>query len=168
MPIVLQLSKKLRSQPEPLVPTGTRLRHFSGSADVGAWLDLRRRAFARQRLGVGNWHEADFRREFLDKPWWRPDVMWFAEVQASPDAAWQLAGTVTLARRGTPPADVPVVHWLAVLPQMRRRGIGRLLMTTLERAVWDQGERHIYLETHSAWIEAAGLYATLGYEPVAK
>jgi GNAT superfamily N-acetyltransferase len=110
---------------------------------------------------VGDWDEADFRREFLNKPWWSPKRMWFAEGQGSESP---IVGTVTLAVRGEGPHAKPVVHWLAVLPGYRRRGIGRLLMATLEAAVWDAGGRQVWLETHSAWAEAARLYAALGYK----
>ncbi len=92
--------------------------------------------------------------------------MWFAELQRHPGGHYEPVGTVTLARRGTPPDDRPVIHWLAVAPGFRRRGLGRLLVATVESAVWEAGERQIWLETHSGWQEAARLYAALGYDPV--
>ena len=162
MATVRQLTKKLTSRPEPQPVVGIRLRNFAGNADIAAWLELRSRAFARQKLGVGGWSANDFEREFLSKPWWQPKCMWFAEtVEAELPSI--IVGTVTLARRGLPPQDKPVVHWLAVLPRLRARGIGRLLMDTLEAAVWDDGERQIWLETHEAWAEAGRLYAARGY-----
>jgi GNAT superfamily N-acetyltransferase len=164
MPIVQQLTKKLSSRPEPPPVAEVRLRHYAGRRDIETWLDLRRRAFARQKVGIGDWDAADFEREFLQKPWWRPECMWFAETQELLTSG-EVVGTVTLARRGTPPDDKPVVHWLAVLPRFRQRGVGQLLMASLEAAVWDAGERQIWLETHQAWVEAARLYASLGYEP---
>jgi GNAT superfamily N-acetyltransferase len=160
MATVRQLTKKLTSRPEPPAIAGVRLRHFAGSADIAAWLELRSRAFARQKLGVGGWTAGDFEREFLAKPWWRPECMLFAETD---EDASMLVGTVTLARRGASPHDKPVVHWLAVLPRFRGRGIGGLLMDMLEAAVWDVGERQIWLETHEAWAEAGRLYAARGY-----
>ena len=89
--------------------------------------------------------------------------MWFAEMLVEPDGgrARCIVGSVTLAARG--PAARPVAHWLMVLPSMRRCGIGRLLMATLETACWDAGQRQVWLETHAAWSEAAALYRTLGY-----
>ncbi len=160
MATVRQLTKKLTSRPEPGVVAGVRLRHFAGNPDIAAWLELRSRAFARQKLGVGGWTAADFEREFLAKPWWRPECLWFAETV---EDASMVVGTVTLARRGVSLQDKPVVHWLAVLPRFRGRGIGELLMDTLEAAVWDAGERQIWLETHEAWAEAGRLYAARGY-----
>ena len=166
MPIVQQLTKKLSARPEPPLVTDVRLRHYAGERDIEIWLELRRRAFARQKVGIGDWDAADFEREFLRKPWWRPECMWFAETQELLPSG-EVVGTVTLARRGIPSDDKPVVHWLAVVPRYRNRGVGQLLMASLEAAVWEEGGRQIWLETHEAWAEAARLYASLGYEPSA-
>ena len=164
MPIVMQLTRKLIERPAPPALDTVRLRPFQGRSDIEIWLDLRRRAFARQKLGVRDWDAGDFQREFLDKIWWRPDAMWFAETQPLLIPTTPI-GTVTLARRGDLPHAKPVVHWLAVLPSYRRRGIGRLLLATLEAAVWDAGGRQVWLETHGQWAEAVQLYKVLGYEP---
>ena len=85
--------------------------------------------------------------------------MWFAESRG------EAIGTVTLAERGSGAAAKPVVHWLAVLPRWRRRGVGRLLMSVLHRTVWDAGQREILLETHADWTAAAKFYESLGYRP---
>lgn len=162
---VIQLTRRLTERP-PLPDLGdVRLRHYEGPQDIPTWLELRRRAFARQALGVRDWDVDDFEREFLHKSWWHPRAMWFAETQPLllPVTA---VGTVALARRGDAPHAKHVVHWLAVLPSFRRRRIGRLLMSALEAAVWDAGVRQIWLETHAQWTEAARLYEGLGYVPV--
>jgi len=88
--------------------------------------------------------------------------MWFAEVDGAP--AREPIGTVALAIRQSASTAVPVVHWLCVLPQWRRRGVGKLLMNTLERAAWDAGYREVALETHEGWREAAAAYEAMGYE----
>ncbi len=178
MSLVLQLERRLEQRPSPSPLGGVSLRNYRGEADIPLWLELRHRSFARQRLGVRAWNRADFQREFLDRPWWNPDRMWFAEaiggtgpLEARPPAfaitAPLLVGAVTLAQRGpTLESSKPVVHWLCVLPPWRRQGVGRLLMATLEAAVWDSGGRLIMLETHSAWNEAVHFYRSLGYSPV--
>jgi GNAT superfamily N-acetyltransferase len=161
---VVQLARRLPDRPLIVPVPGITLRPYGDPGDVERWLELRRRAFARQRLGVRDWQAADFAREFLEKPWWRPEHMWFAEARSEDEAAWPV-GTVTLAQRDDGNHPRPVVHWLAVLPSHRRRGIGRLLISALEAAVWDAGGRQVWLETHAAWAEAARLYESLGYEP---
>jgi GNAT superfamily N-acetyltransferase len=165
MTSVLQLTHCLTQRPAAPPIADVRLRHYDGPRDIPIWLDLRRRAFARQKLGVRDWDAGDFEHELLNKSWWHPRAMWFAETQSLllPAAA---VGTVTLAWRGDPPDAKPVVHWLAVLPGFRRRGVARLLVSALEAAVWDAGGRQVWLETHVNWVEAARLYHSLGYEPV--
>ena len=101
------------------------------------------------------WDVADFRREFLEKSWWRPEWMWLAATEESPNA--QLVGTATLALRQSETAAIPVVHWLCVLPSWRRRGIGRLLMTVVEQAAWDAGYHEVASNARS-WREAASCY----------
>jgi GNAT superfamily N-acetyltransferase len=106
----------------------------------------------------------DFEQEFLAKPWWDPTRMWFAEPISSDGAvASKPVGTATLALRGSGQVARPVVHWLAVLPDWRRQGIGRLLMATLEACAWEAGYRQVFLETHAEWQEAVRLYEQLGY-----
>lgn len=181
---VLQLVHPLERSPDVVNPAGIRLRTFEGVADVEAWLALRRRAFARERLGVTEWSAIDFEREMLSKWWWRPEHFWLAETgdaetrDASPSglpssglqsiggAVPRLVGSVILARRGPAENSRPVAHWLAVLPEFRRHGVGRLLISALERACWDAGEREVWLETHAAWRAAAGFYQSLGYRPL--
>lgn len=139
-------------------PAGIALRTYRGPGDVSTWLDLRHRAFARARVGVRQWTETDFEQEFLTKPWWSPEHLWFAEARS------QAVGTVALAIRGEEEGARPAVHWLAVLPAWRRRGVGRLLMCALESRAWELGHREVWLETHAAWDSAVRLYESLGYE----
>jgi GNAT superfamily N-acetyltransferase len=162
---VLQLTRTLYARPEVRLPDGMRLRTYASEADIERWLEVRHRAFARQRLGVRGWTRNDFHREFTTKPWWRPEHLWLMETAGAAEP--QTIGAVALAFRGAAIAPLqPVVHWLAVLPQWRRRGIGRALMAALEQRAWDLGHRQVWLETHDAWQSAAELYRHLGYLPV--
>jgi GNAT superfamily N-acetyltransferase len=166
MAVVLQMSRVLAERPAALSVPGIALRHFAGPDDVELWLDVRRRAFARERYGVRDWNAADFAREFLDKAWWQPELMWFAVPADSLLIQPKAVGTVTLARRGNTTEAKPVVHWLAVLPAWRRRNVGRLLMSAVEAACWDAGDRQVWLETHAAWNAAVRFYESLGYRAV--
>jgi GNAT superfamily N-acetyltransferase len=162
MAAVVHRKRSLHMRPATVVGARIVLRNYRGEEDIATWLVLREQAFARQKVGVRQWDADDFRREFLDKPWWRPDWMWFAETLDAP--AREAVGTVALALRHSEAATVPVVHWLCVLPRWRRRGVGRLLMNALEQAAWDAGFREVALETHEAWREAAAAYVAMGYE----
>jgi GNAT superfamily N-acetyltransferase len=160
MPSVVHRKRLLTEPPPPAAALGVRLRNYRDVADIAIWIELHRLAFAGQSMGVRTWNDEDFRREFLDKPWWRADWMWFAELDS--DSPMPL-GTVTLALRQSATATKAVIHWLCVLPRFRRRGIGRLLIRTAEQAAWDAGYREVALETHAAWREAAACYDALGY-----
>lgn len=159
MQTVVQMRLELEREPVVEAAPGIALRTYRGTDDIAAWLELRHRGFAGQRVAVGQWTPADFEREFLAKPWWNAERMWFAEYEGSP------VGTVTLAERGRGASAVPVVHWLAVLPRWRRRGVARLLMNALHRDVWAGGGREVFLETHTAWTAAARFYEARGYRP---
>jgi GNAT superfamily N-acetyltransferase len=164
MDTVLHLSKRLSQRPTPGTISGIELRHFVGPDDIPVWLDLRHRAFARAKPGVQSWDRAEFATEFLNKPWWSPERIWFA-VAGDPSTNDSSAiGTIALADRGTGAQAVPAVHWLAVLPGWRRGGVGRLLLEALEQRCWDLGQREIFLETHEGWTAARRLYESLGYQ----
>jgi GNAT superfamily N-acetyltransferase len=165
MATVLQLRKTLATRPESLSISGVAVRTFESDGDIAPFLDLRHRAFARQRIGVRQWTRDDFLREFVNHWWWQPTRMWFAEQESEIAAGGpkQLVGSATLAMRGEPNSARPVVHWLVVLSTARRQGIGRLLMAHVERAAWDAGHREVYLETHEQWQAAVRFYSALGY-----
>src|SRR5215471_12350248 len=97
---VLQMTKHLEAAPQQVSVGGLAVRAFQHD-DVGAWLALRDRAFARERVGVRAWSESDFRSEFQDRWWWRPERMWLAEHRAN-DGQPDLVGSVCLAMRGNP------------------------------------------------------------------
>jgi GNAT superfamily N-acetyltransferase len=162
LPIVRRM-RVLSSVPAEIRADGITLRQYRGEDDIAAWLAIRNRAFSSLETAGRAWTDADFQREFVAQPWWRPEWMWFA-VPSNQEASDAAVGTVTLAMRETPSGLRPAVHWLCVLPEWRRRGVARLLMATLERNAWYTGLRQICLETHANWKEAAGFYDRLGYE----
>ncbi len=165
-PIVLQLSRQLSERPTVTSETALRLRPFKEDADIDRWLILRSKAFAFERLGVRSWTRDDFQQEFLDKWWWAPTRLWFAELAEENGATPLQVGTVALADRGNEQNPRPVVHWLCVLPRYRRRGIAKQLMNTLESYCWERDWREIALETHVKWQRAVAFYRALGYREV--
>jgi GNAT superfamily N-acetyltransferase len=164
LPIV-QRMRVLTSIPAEVSAGPDSIRSYLGEDDVDGWLGIRNRAFSILETAGRVWSEADFRREFVEQSWWRPEWMWFA-FASDREASKSPVGTVTLAVRQTLNGLRPAVHWLCVLPEWRRRGIARVLMATLERAAWKAGHRQIWLETHTDWKEAAAFYDRLGYSVV--
>ena len=161
MATVLQLVRPLEEPPIVSPRSDWRLRHYESAGDVDLWLALRAASFADSSRPVRPWTRADFAREISGKPWWRPEAVWFVErIDRVPPLP---IGTAVLARRGPAGAGVPVIHWLAVLPDYRRQGVGRLLVAQLESLAWQSGEREIALETHASWTAAVAFYRALGY-----
>jgi len=169
MASVYQMLRELAERPQIGVVEGVAVHHFArgGStsiahaADVGRWLELRRRAFADERFAVRPWQRRDFESEMMTQAWWRPDRTWLAETSQTGQTS--LVGSVTLADRGPGSAAQPAVHWLMVDPSWRRRGVGSLLMDHLEAGCWEAGMQRVYLETHAAWEAAVHFYAARGY-----
>ena len=165
MATVLHFSKRLTECPQPGTISGIELRHFRDSEDIRLWLELRHRAFARGTPGILQWTAEDFTAEFLARAWWSPERIWFAVAADSALGEELPVGTVALADREVGRKTLPAVHWLAVLPGWRRRGVGRLLLENLEAHCWRQGHREVFLETHAGWTAARRLYEELGYRP---
>ena len=162
MPSVLHFRRQLFRPPDAVEVSGISVRNLSIPDDVAAWLALRDRAMDDQVPRVRSWSQSDFLAEMQSKPWWRPEWTWLA----IPLETAGPIGAVTLALREGAGSTIPVVHWLLVNPGWRRQGIGRLLVSHLEIAVWKSGFREIELETHANWTAAVAFYQSIGYAPV--
>jgi GNAT superfamily N-acetyltransferase len=154
---VVHLWRTLHEPPAICALPGFTIRTYRDERDIDVWVELRARAFADQKPAVRAWSKADFADEYLAKPWWSPDRLWLAE------ATGEAVGSVTLAFRGRGAVAMPVVHWLMVAPEWRRRAVGKLLIGTLESACWQAGYRRVALETHAGWAAAERFYRSLGY-----
>ncbi|MES1213729.1 MAG: GNAT family N-acetyltransferase [Singulisphaera sp.] len=163
---VMHFLKRLQTRPTVGAAAAFSLRSFAGPTDIPLWLELRNRAFARAKPGILAWNESDMARELFDRPWWSPDRVWFALAHEPGSDQPVALGTVALAARATAEGEAGAVHWLAVLPAWRRRGVARLLMQALEERAWNLGYREIYLETHAGWTGAQRLYEALQYSRI--
>lgn len=166
---ILHFRKLLVRPPVVAGVEGIDVRHMVVPNDVEVWLALRQRAIASLMPQPRPWLHADYQAEMFDKPWWNATHNWLATPSdqrvpgpragaSSPPAI----GAVTLAAR----KETAIVHWLLVDPAWRQRGIGRLLMSHLERAAWGAGWHEVQLETHSGWAAAVEFYQSIGYEPL--
>jgi GNAT superfamily N-acetyltransferase len=184
MTSILHLRKELSQPPVALSLPEIGVRPLMMPDDVPAWLALRDRAMADESPSVRSWSAEDFGIEMLRKSWWQADRTWLAiagelrlagsanpATRRSPAreddvATRSVVGAVTLAMRQGTFQTVPAIHWLLVDPTWRRRGIGRLLISRLERAAWNAGWREVQLETHTGWSAAVAFYQSMGYAPL--
>jgi ribosomal-protein-alanine N-acetyltransferase len=62
-------------------------------------------------------------------------------------------------------ADEAEILNLAVLPGMRRQGVGRALLQQALRKAWENGARRAFLEVRQSNRPARKLYESLGFSP---
>ena len=154
---ILVLKKRIAAKERPPIEAGIGLRSFLGLGDAIAWLELHQVCFSLPR----KWTMKDFQREFVSKPWWSPQSMWFASSTSGGCLGSVTLGVTSHRIEGR---NLPSVHWLMVRPDARRRGIGRFLVWQLEDHCRRNGENVVLLETRSDWEEANQFYGTVGYE----
>jgi GNAT superfamily N-acetyltransferase len=149
------------------------VRTYADSADVDRWLALQHRAFPRE---ARKWNHAEFVREFLSKPWWRPECLWLAEPTEGSRVSQQglppgdatecpLVGSVGLMPHPHEPGAA-CVHWLMVDPAWQRRGVGMQLLTYVESACHQFGYRELHAETLAQWQSAVRFYRAAGFRPL--
>ena len=55
------------------------------------------------------------------------------------------------------------IGWLLVVPEARRRGVGRLLVATAVEAAAADGAREVWAETDTRWPAATAFWHRLGF-----
>ena len=63
-------------------------------------------------------------------------------------------------------ASIGRVHWVAVVPEYQRRGLGKALMTQICRCLKEKGHEKSYLMTSSGRLPAIKLYLRFGFQPL--
>lgn len=64
--------------------------------------------------------------------------------------------------------DCAEIQKLYLVNETKGKGLGRKLLETAEEGAREKGYQRLYLETHSALVEAISLYEKMGYETMAK
>jgi ribosomal-protein-alanine N-acetyltransferase len=120
----------------------------AGPADLPALVEIEQAAFAGE-----SWSEATIRQELAG-----PSRYY---VVAERDAT-------VVGYAGASLGDDADILTVSVLPAYRRFGIGRLLVLDLVEAARRARARAILLEVREDNHPAIGLYASLGFEPIAR
>lgn len=123
----------------------------AGEQDLPAIMVIERASFP-----TDAWSEAAMRSTLVDAD----AVAELAEVDE------RVAGyAALLAPVGAPDADVLTI---AVAAGLRRRGVGRALLTHLLDAATRRGARRVFLEVRADNPVAQALYASEGFQPVGR
>lgn len=159
--MVVFLSKIVHNRPGFPENNRHEVRTYRDFSDAARWLAVRNAALLGRVAAGRPWDERDFRREFLDKPHWRPDWMWFAEDRSGQDDATAGVAVMTANQHTAP--SVASIQWLLVRPERQRQGVGRLLLSAIEAAAWEAQRTTLVVETLSEWTDAIAFYKFCGF-----
>ena len=146
------LRPTLADPPSVDVPSGYGLRTFR-PGDERHWLRICEPEFT---LG---WDAGGLHEHILDAPWFRPEHMFFVtrdDVPVGVAAAWRREPTETVT--GT-------LHFIAVQPEHRGHGLGRVLLGAVLRELAELGFQQCDLSTNDFRWQALGLYWRHGFRP---
>jgi predicted dehydrogenase/ribosomal protein S18 acetylase RimI-like enzyme len=154
VPRSLEMERSTLDDPPSLaMGLGYGLRTFQ-PGDEAHWLRI-----CLPEFGL-NWDAEGLHREILDAPFFKPEDMFFVTYRGEPvgvAAAWR--------REGAAP-DLGTLHYIAVLPEHRGQGLGRVLIGAVLRRLNELGFRRCDLRTNDYRWSALGLYCHYGYRPV--
>jgi GNAT superfamily N-acetyltransferase len=128
----------------------------SGHGDQQRWLAIQNELLAEREL-PRRWSEVAWERELTSRPWWSPERLLMAH--ASDDATPSGCVAIEL----NPAAGWAQLHWLAVRPKARRRGIATRLLEEAERQARRAGCEQLRAETLRAWTGAVRFYLARGF-----
>jgi ribosomal protein S18 acetylase RimI-like enzyme len=125
-------------------------------ADLAAWVQLQNEILA-ERGSPRRWGEAECRRELTSRPWWSPERLLLA---CRPDDPAPLGCVAIEIDSATASAQL---HWLAVRPEARRRGVATRLLDEAERRARSAGCRQLRAESLRQWTAAVSFYIARGF-----
>lgn len=146
------------------VPLYYEIWNWEGDTDVlpGKWLDVVRASFG---SFVDDWSEDRFLAEFANKPQF--DTAGFFLVTHRSETVGTVLAWVDdeeVAREPNPALQVGRLHWLGVVPQHRRLGVAKALVSMALRYHKSKGRTKVTLRTEGGREEALQLYSAFGFE----
>jgi mycothiol synthase len=151
--------RSLDELPPVVVPAGYCLRPYE-VGDEEAWARLLNAAFATEDREPVSMEPASFEKEYpltsgCDRSW-----IFFAEQLE--DGA--LVGTTAAWEAELEGKRMGLIHWVAVAPDHRGRGLGEALMAAALHAMRDRGHTQAFLNTDVVLRSAVRLYERVGFK----
>ena len=141
--------------PVELPPTYTIRTYRPG--DQAAFVQIKNRVFVGAVAAGRDWTVADFQRGFLDSPHFHPERIFFAIHNGEP------VGTASAWATAHEGREVGLMHWVAVMPEHRGRGLGKALNVRALHRLAELGYREAVLNTGERREAAVRLYYSLGF-----
>lgn len=155
----IRMWRSLEETPPVAVPEGYAIRTYR-DGDAGAFVRVRNAAFAGEEGGGGLWTLENFQKEYLASPHFRPERVFFAVYGGAP------VGTTTAWTAEHEGREVGLIHWVAVAPEHRGRGLGEALNGRALQHLKEMGYQEAVLHTNASLRAAVRLYYRLGFRDV--
>ena len=155
----IRMWRDLEDLPPVSLPEGYAIRTYR-EGDAAHLMRIKNAAFAGERAGSRAWTVEDVRKEYTDAPQFQPERVFFAVCGEEP------VGTTTAWTWTHEGREVGLIHWVAVTPEHRGRGLGEALNVRALRHMKDMGHREAILNTNAALQSAVRLYHRLGFRDV--
>ena len=155
----LRMWRELTNLPEAKPPAGYRVRTYE-TGDDAAFVRIKNAAFMTENGNGRAWTAANFQKEYLDSPYFKPERVLFAVYNGEP------VGTTTAWTAMNHAKEVGLIHWVAVVPEHRRKGLGWVLNVRAVHKLKELGYGEAILNTSETLESAVRLYHRLGFEVV--
>ncbi len=155
----LKMWRELNDLPVARTPAGYRIRTYETGDDT-AFVRIKNAAFISENTGGRAWTSADFEKEYLDSPYFDPKRVLFAVCGDEP------VGTTTAWTAMYQGRDVGLIHWVAVVPEHRSKGLGWVLNVRALHKLKALGYGEAILNTSEKLESAVRLYRRLGFEVI--
>lgn len=155
----LKMWRELNDLPNAKAPAGYRIRTYETGDDT-AFVRIKNAAFMSENAGGRAWTSADFEKEYLDSPYFDPKRVLFAICGDEP------VGTTTAWTATHQGRDVGLIHWVAVVPEHRSKGLGWVLNVRALHKLKALGYGEAILNTSETLESAVRLYRRLGFEVI--
>lgn len=157
----LRMWRELKDLPDASAPAGYRIRTYQ-SGDDTAFVRIKNAAFMSENAGGRAWTAADFKKEYLDSPYFEPKRVLFAVFGDAP------VGTTTAWTATYRGREVGLIHWVAVVPEHRSKGLGWVLNVNALHKLRALGYGEATLNTSETLESAVRLYRRLGFEVIVR